>query len=225
MSLRPLGSIAPRAQANRTETQRVQGAQGTSRHRQGSNEQSGRNPRSAVRHPKSGSPGFGDPDVAAVGEHGQGVPRRWASLHSPICRNALHSPGIPPACWLIPQMSQHGRSRENRPFSPIYPCCITLPLTGLIQHGRAASADHPAEPSRGTARSGRSRHAHTLPQASRARCAKPRTARNPYALISCPPSTSSETPVMYEARFEARKSTALAMSCGSHERPSGTSES
>ncbi len=77
-------------------------------------------------------------------------------------------PTSPRTYLLIAQMNEYGRNRENRPFSPIYPCCITLPLTGLIQHEQAAPVNHSAEPSRGTARSARSRPAQVLCQATRA---------------------------------------------------------
>ena len=63
-------------------------------------------------------------------------PRQRCPPHNPICRDALRSPATPLPYLLIPQMSEHGRSRENDPFSPIHPCCITFLLTGLIQHGR-----------------------------------------------------------------------------------------
>ncbi len=52
---------------------------------------------------------------------------------------------FPPPYLLISRMSEYGRNRENRPFSPICPCCITFLLTGLIQHGQAAPASHSAQ--------------------------------------------------------------------------------
>jgi len=68
--------------------------------------------------------------------------------HNPLCPNALRPRPFPPPYLLIPQMSEYGRSCENRQSSPIHPYLLTSPLTGLSKYGQAAPASRSAEPSR-----------------------------------------------------------------------------